>query len=67
MKRITAILLLCTLLIPSAAAAQDFTTSPWAVETVAKSEALTLLHDVFSDENLQVPATRDEFRKLAMR
>ena len=33
MKRITAILLLCTLLIPSAAAAQDFTTSPWAVET----------------------------------
>lgn len=37
------------------------------METVRQSEAMPLLSDVFSDENLQAPATRNEFRKLAMR
>ena len=46
MKRITAILLLCALLIPSAAAAQDFTTSPWAVESMEWAITNSLLPNI---------------------
>ena len=75
MKKIFLIFLTALLLVPSAWAAdadsptqERYTHSPWSAETMLQSEQLGFLTtDVYSGTDLRIPATRDEFRKAAVR